>query len=389
MTIEYKGFHPESDGWQPERIDPSEIDPKDFFARFIATRTPCILTSFPVSTKEWLDLDWIGKKNGEIIVTVEVSEEGQFGTAMKERVKMTFDEFKSKLPTTHYYLTTQYKPQEEEEEEGYSIQDGISPPLNKDIPTTCPLFGNLTPHLVNLWVGATGKENSKTCSGLHHDAHDNFYMLKQGRKQFILFSPRDVQSMYLNGQVKRVHSNGLIEYSNSSSCVRSDGAHMADVAEYHVRLAEEALEAAETQSQVEAAEEGLEKAMDELLEYQQEELISDDESVEAKRVKLNEEPQSFSQIDKQTVWDYSEKKKPSSKFPLLAKATPVTLNMESGECLFLPAGWFHQVTSFGNNNKSGIHLAVNYWLETPDTNVFDKPYSDWFWRDTRWSQIVR
>ena len=58
--------------------------------------------------------------------------------------------------------------------------------------------------------------------------------------------------------------------------------------------------------------------------------------------------------------------------------------------LYLPAGWFHEVTSSsaadeGNTgevaeeDKVG-HLAFNYWFHPPDRLEADKPYSSDFWQ---------
>ena len=54
--------------------------------------------------------------------------------------------------------------------------------------------------------------------------------------------------------------------------------------------------------------------------------------------------------------------------------------MRAGEALYLPAGWFHEVTSSG-----GAHAALNYWFHPPTEDAFDAPYgmrqeaweSDW------------
>ena len=49
--------------------------------------------------------------------------------------------------------------------------------------------------------------------------------------------------------------------------------------------------------------------------------------------------------------------------------------------LYLPCGWFHEVTSFTAADSS-THLALNYWLHPPDSlqpGGFAKPYSLDFW----------
>ena len=91
------------------------------------------------------------------------------------------------------------------------------------------------------------------------------------------------------------------------------------------------------------------------------------------------------------------------------------VHVKSGEMLYLPCGWFHEVTSFGSNNPnnpnnpmgeqkgSDIHQALNFWFYPPDNlstdnlnnpsglpagvkGSFNDPYSDpihWAqkWRD--------
>jgi len=49
-------------------------------------------------------------------------------------------------------------------------------------------------------------------SGLHHDHHDNLYVLLRGRKRFRLWSPAEHKRMYLHGTVDAVHPNGRIVY---------------------------------------------------------------------------------------------------------------------------------------------------------------------------------
>lgn len=56
--------------------------------------------------------------------------------------------------------------------------------------------------------------------------------------------------------------------------------------------------------------------------------------------------------------------------------------VNAGEMLYLPAGWFHEVTSFGGR-RSGGHLAFNYWMHPPDhlhpTDGFSTPYKSAYW----------
>ena len=51
-----------------------------------------------------------------------------------------------------------------------------------------------------------------TSSGLHHDYHDNLYIVLRGSKQFSLFPVSDAAQMYTHGSIERIHSNGRIVY---------------------------------------------------------------------------------------------------------------------------------------------------------------------------------
>jgi len=49
--------------------------------------------------------------------------------------------------------------------------------------------------------------------------------------------------------------------------------------------------------------------------------------------------------------------------------------------LYLPAGWFHEVTSFNSSTEPDFsgHLAFNYWLSPPTTKDFGVPYDNEYW----------
>lgn len=62
----------------------------------------------------------------------------------------------------------------------------MSAPLDKlkgDFPLRPALAGALIPQNVNLWMGHS-KKGAGSSSGLHHDFHDNLYLLLRGKKTF-------------------------------------------------------------------------------------------------------------------------------------------------------------------------------------------------------------
>ena len=56
------------------------------------------------------------------------------------------------------------------------------------------------------------------------------------------------------------------------------------------------------------------------------------------------------------------------RFPLYAAAAPTRLDVDiqAGELLFLPAGWFHQVSS------SGRHIAVSFFADVPEVDELER-----------------
>ncbi|KAI0742244.1 cupin-like domain-containing protein [Daedaleopsis nitida] len=77
-----------------------------------------------------------------------------------------------------------------------------------------------------------------------------------------------------------------------------------------------------------------------------------------------------------------------SEFPRLRKAAaPHVIELSAGEMLYLPASWWHEVTSTSAGDARGqppsqaghgdVHMAFNYWFYPPDAlDDFDAPYED-------------
>ncbi|OCH88144.1 Clavaminate synthase-like protein [Obba rivulosa] len=67
-------------------------------------------------------------------------------------------------------------------------------------------------------------------------------------------------------------------------------------------------------------------------------------------------------------------------FPHFAKAgQPLVVELSAGEMLYLPASWWHEVTSSSGPDASGdgVHMAFNYWFYPPDAPAsFERPYAD-------------
>lgn len=221
--------------------------------------------------------------------------------------------------------------------------------LSSDFPIRPRIAGNLIPNQINLWFGCSSFGSS---TGLHHDFHDNFYMLLRGKKVFRLYPPEMIHCMYTYGQPSRVYPNGRIVYSHQQA-ILPDGSHQADVTRWKKGWPDQT---AEDDDSIGECRNGNDK-------------------VDWK----GEDPPSFSRVDlKKDIKDIL------LTFPKFPKSC-ITCTVHAGQTLYLPAGWFHEVTSI-STDKSGGHMALNYWFHPPDNLVrgedgFLRPYVCKFWED--------
>lgn len=79
-----------------------------------------------------------------------------------------------------------------------------------------------------------------------------------------------------------------------------------------------------------------------------------------------------------------------ARFPGFSKAVCTQVELEAGDLLYLPAGWFHEVTSFSSDPPDLEHLghmALNFWFHPPDQNSFAEPYKNNYWK-RYWKETV-
>ncbi|CBZ54184.1 conserved hypothetical protein [Neospora caninum Liverpool] len=381
--------------------------------------------------REWLHVAALKRRAGTLEVDVEERERrtsvssrngergaaGAFGEANREANfgqgafrRCRFAEFLDRLENGDetLYLTTQRVPHSRDGPRRLCGAPLMSP-LAVDFPAVPSLFGNLQPYQYNLWCGHA---ESGSTTGLHHDFHDNLYVLLRGRKIFRLFSPRCAGLLPTKGQVTRVYPNGLICYS---SYIREDGGHEHAVrrwkqekAEERLSLLQERLEACtrrrseaakETGDRVEKAEGAklaeddraesaadlelqiaeAERELDDLLDQALEDMVeSEDESTASESEDVSEEttpnalrmgrlvgegetPEHFclENTRERTPSDrrregYGDTAEPITPDNVLSKFWEVEIL--PGEMLYLPAGWFHEVHSFSSrtDQSSGV-----------------------------------
>lgn len=301
---------------------------------------------------------------------------------------------------------------------------------------------NLIPQNINLWMG-NSREGAN--SGLHHDYHDNLYILLRGRKVFQLYSPKDAERMQTRGKLLKVHTNGRINYIGEETTaygadLKSDAAAKAakakDTAEKRLLEAEKAVEEGKegAEKELEIAEEMLDLAMEKLIDAEFDDDENDDMSrngdqddvttgeedgdglfgkvessnTNASTISIDAGTSSNSERrerdvtnDTSTETDIScnaelvieggrrivdKTVKNPNNFSTVKNSKEIDAysafcELNPGDILYLPASWFHEVTSMASasDDEQG-HLALNYWFHPPDQlDNFKSPYSTDFW----------
>lgn len=369
---------------------------------------------------DWKSDEYLKKMAGHVNVRVEKRRNAseRYGNGTYER--MTFGEFVDKKGSGTLYLNTQsgvYEGDDDREDESYSPTDlltGVCAALRDDFPLVPKLCGHLIPSDYNVWFGSapSAAKDAVSSSGLHHDYHDNLYVLIRGRKKFHIFDPSQSSYMYTHGEIAHVHRNGRICYEGALT--REDGVDVAIAARYDAERrsedatdalehAEEALQSAidancddeETlrtlRDDVERAERDVEDALEQMLDCAGDEeddfdddgddvnenVVVDDDDRRKKRMRTATSdtnlPPHFCQVSM-----LMSSKERQTRWPQFANhATSATVDLEAGEMLWLPAGFFHEVHSTSSSRESAdsSHLAFNYWFHPPSSSgSFERPY---------------
>eukprot|EP00484_Ammonia_sp_Unknown_P008734 CAMPEP_0197079584 /NCGR_PEP_ID=MMETSP1384-20130603/213697_1 /TAXON_ID=29189 /ORGANISM="Ammonia sp." /LENGTH=461 /DNA_ID=CAMNT_0042518463 /DNA_START=22 /DNA_END=1404 /DNA_ORIENTATION=+ len=276
----------------------------------------------------------------------------------------------------------------------------------------------------NLLFVVRGKKQFGSSSKLHFDFHDNLLFVIRGKKQFQLFPPTCLRSLYVNGEPRicNVFDNGLITYNED---FREDGASRISVLKWdhqhngneeenneeeededgddllgafgdydehangdemdeQEQLLDALLDKKLQQMEQEEVDDGFEEIEDDFKELEEEMVIAEEDDAEPpkKKRKLNEQEDEKYTLTNFSAIDLSEDDDILfAKYPKYAKiaALKQTVTINEGEMLYLPCGWFHEVTSFSNPELQS-HFALNYWLHplVSDGSI-EKPYVDDFW----------
>jgi len=142
-----------------------------------------------------------------------------------DRTRMTLRDFLERRARGEpLYLSTQAHPRAPED----GAPDLHAAPLRGtalcgEAPLVPPLLAPLVPQAINVWIGpaaasAAAPAPGGSTSGLHHDYHDNLYLLLRGAKRFRLWPPSALEGLYPHGgRPAAVHASGRIVYGGGSA----------------------------------------------------------------------------------------------------------------------------------------------------------------------------
>lgn len=271
----------------------------------------------------------------------------------------------------------------------------LQPPLtnvmsNGEFPILPRQFEPLVTQQINLWMGCTSTSDAPdlknptveslgkyvprgNSSGLHHDHAENLYLLVEGVKRFTIYLPGDAHKLFTVGDIDNVYHNGIINYHLNRSApfwrpLRADGAIITDWAQWRLDLGDLDLE---EEDYLESVRDGDRFRPCPLLE-----------------IPPDLDPPSFSMVPP-ILAHLDEVKDPEAKealekfaeqeFPGFLQLKKIEVWLKPGEMLYLPAGWFHEVTSFGDS-ENPQHIALNWWFVPPMGSTVC-PYEDEYWEE--------
>lgn len=397
------------------RILAKDVTPEEFYRDFVRARLPAVFSDH-IPDKSWkgalwTDHSYLKQKAGDLKVRVERrSDAGDvYGRGREEFTPFCAFLKRVEASDETIYLTTQ--------ELEYSIEGRPSlyshpvTGLLDDFPPVPAMCGNLIPQNVNIWMGCS---NTPSSSGLHHDFHDNLYVLLKGEKHFTIYDSSEAANMYTVGSISKIHPNGRINYEKLRP-TNADGSDVSSSAALEASIslgiaAALLCRAQEAGEDEDEADEALDKALEAVLDaetagddfdendyddYNDEEKEEEDVvsvpigikrvasagagQISSKSSRLSvtaAQPPNFSKVDTRLPDEQL-----LARFPLYAEARQrrIDLTLKAGEMLFLPAGYFHEVRSSG-----GEHMAFNYWFHPAETKEdvcsFENPYSSTFWK---------
>jgi hypothetical protein len=215
------------DGQNTVSILEPNVDSRTFFNDHVKSRIAAKFNGV-INDEGWKgnlwSNDYLRSKSGECTVKVEQRDDTNDKFGRGSEISMRFDAFLESIAAgdERLYLTTQELTYNHEGQPSIT-----SPPVDGligDFPWLPKLTGNLIPQNINIWFGSAINPST---TGLHHDFHDNIYILLRGEKRFLLISPHEASNCYTFGEISKIHPNGRINYKGQQT--RADGSDIKSI----------------------------------------------------------------------------------------------------------------------------------------------------------------
>eukprot|EP01068_Selenidium_serpulae_P012966 Selendium_serpulae@DN5903_c0_g2_i1.p1 len=412
------------------------ITANGFYDEFVAPRRP-VLVRGAVSersewrgVRQWASKEYLARRAGAVQLNAERRRAGEPGHAFGKgyREVMTFKAFLDQVMDGDLYMTVQPLPLTDNDTPTAIASEPLTS-LADDFPGRPQLAGKLEPYLYTFWCGHSPAPQWTT-TGMHHDFHDNLYVVVSGRKKFRLYPPAVSSVMPLVGTPIGVEPNGRVAYDKSA---REDCALKTNVAEWRQQKADERVDGATARlldattllnslpadaeqarrlarkamaaqrRQIADAEREMESLLDDALDanFADAAPVEEEAEGELSAALLDDE-----QFEGAAAAEAGEAEGDDLRHFCRATTEAATaaadgvdlltdfleVEMEAGDILYLPTGWFHEVLSQSaapsdsaspwTADGAAPHVAMNLWFAPPSaTGTFEQPYEDDYWKD--------
>jgi len=256
---------------------------------------------FGWSTAKW-DLDYLAETIGDTHVQVETPanplDQGTMHGVLPEMLNISFKDYVRELqePLSEKTRSMYLNLQKDARDTVFSTP---LPKLSNEI--WIPSFiSTRAVHDANMWLGRSKWANG-TRSRMHCDGSDNLYVLLKGKKKLRIFSPSQVIHLDTFGAPMTIEPQGNIKFLPFTPIKSTTFTGLF-------------------------------------------------ESVRS-MIKVPDAGPHFSKLNSDYI-------NPETN-PTFTDAISTVVELEEGDMLWMPSGWFHEVTSYD------VHLALNFWVYPP------------------------
>ncbi|EXJ61691.1 hypothetical protein A1O7_02120 [Cladophialophora yegresii CBS 114405] len=249
-------------------------------------------------------------------------------------------------------------------------------PLRGHLPATPPPFALPVlgdPDATNIWIGS-----AQSVTSTHRDPYENLYLVVKGRKKFVLYPP--IEEICLHATMVRTGQWAFDEKTKRFEIIMDTNT-------------EKGMHDGPPEGSIQGAEAGTEAEDGNLSACGPRHSLADDTSTSTSDMDATSPspppspsasssvpapaPAPSSSMNPNTAkipWIPIDPFKPppptSTTYPYYKHARPLTVTVEEGQILYLPAGWFHHVTQDCGEweNEDGESapapcIAMNYWFD--------------------------